>query len=135
MRTQRSSIDDAPGTNSPPRKWRREKVSFLSFSFFHEAAHILYGPKTECFLDDGESEDAAEAQANRFAQNFLIPPERAKELPGLKTADQVKAFAASIGIAPGVVVGRLQREKGIEYNQWNGLKQRFEWAKDNQAQV
>jgi len=40
----------------------------------------------------------------------------------------VEAFARKIGIAPGIVVGRLQREQVIDYSQFNGLKQRLQWA-------
>lgn len=100
------------------------------FSFFHEAGHILNDAKKEVFIDDGGEGDARDEQANRFAANFLIPLSRAKELPALKSKAAVKTFAESVGIAPGIVVGRLQKERVIPYSHMNGLKRRFDWREE-----
>ncbi len=40
----------------------------------------------------------------------------------------VEAFAARIGIAPGIVVGRLQYEGMLPLSHLNALKHRFEWG-------
>lgn len=37
-------------------------------------------------------------------------------------------FANKIGIAPGIVVGRLQKERCITYNMLNELKEQYEIA-------
>ena len=43
------------------------------FSFFHEAAHILYHGKREVYMDmEEQEEDEKEVEANRFATNMLI---------------------------------------------------------------
>lgn len=97
------------------------------FSFFHEAGHILNDAKKEVYIDDGNEEDEREGKANRFAASFLIPPSEASQLPFLKSKAAVRSFAGSIGIAPGIVVGRLQKEKLIPYKQMNDLRRRFEW--------
>lgn len=99
------------------------------FTFFHEAGHILFGGKKEAFIDLNNAIGKGEREADRFAANHLIPPQRASELNGLKSARAIEAFAKSIGIAPGIVVGRLQHERIIGYDQFNGLKMRFQWAK------
>ena len=99
------------------------------FSFFHEAGHVANDPKKEVFIDENsKDDDEREWKANAFAANFLIPPNRASELPMLKKAADVRRFADSIGIAPGIVVGRLQHEKLIPFSYMNDLKQRFTWA-------
>lgn len=100
------------------------------FSFFHEAGHILHDPKKEVFIDDGHSEDEREARANQFAANLLIPVPAVSELPSLKSKAAVKAFAESIDITPGIVVGRLQREEYIPYTHMNDLKRRFCWKNE-----
>jgi len=46
----------------------------------------------------------------------------------LRTERQVRDFASEIGIAPGIVVKRLQHEKIIGYGQLNALKQTFAWT-------
>jgi len=100
------------------------------FSFFHEAGHVLYDGKKETFVDDGRGDDQREARANRFAANHLIPTDCVCEFPRLRTWAAVEFFAREIGIAPGIVVGRLQREGILRHNQLNGLKRRFEWVLD-----
>ena len=99
------------------------------FTFFHEAGHILLGGKKEAFIDLDHEKGEAETVADRFAANLLIPPGKASELSKLQSAQAVKSFAGSIGIAPGIVVGRLQHDKIIGYDQLNGLKVRFQWVK------
>jgi plasmid maintenance system antidote protein VapI len=99
------------------------------FTFFHEAGHILFGGKKEVFIDLDHVTSKEERVADNFAANHLIPPQRASELNGLKTTRAIEALSDSIGIAPGIVVGRLQHERIIGYNQFNGLKIRYQWAK------
>ncbi len=100
------------------------------FSFFHEAGHILYDGKKSKFVDDGRRDDEHEERANRFAANHLIPAHYASGLPRLRTWSAVESFAQEIGIAPGIVVGRLQREGILRHNQLNGLRRRFQWVVD-----
>lgn len=98
------------------------------FTFFHEAGHILFGGKKEAFIDLNHVTGEGEMEADRFAADHLIPPHRASELTRLKSAQVIQTFAKSIGIASGIVVGRLQHEKLIRYDQFNGLKIRYQWA-------
>lgn len=99
------------------------------FTFFHEAGHILFGGKKEAFIDLNHATGEGEMEADRFAANHLIPTNRASELPRLKSAQAIEDFAKSIGIAPGIVVGRLQHDGIIRYDQFNGLKVRYQWVK------
>ncbi len=99
------------------------------FTFFHETGHILFGGKKEVFVDLNHATGKGEMAADNFVANHLIPPHRASELNGLKSVQAIEAFAESIGIAPGIVVGRLQHDRIIGYNQFNGLKMRYQWAK------
>ena len=99
------------------------------FTFFHEAAHILLHGKKEIFIDEPEGFDSdKENVANRFARNMLIPEDaydQFKAGEAFHTAD-IKAFAKSIKLHPGIVVGRLQHDGLIDYSWHNRLKQRFE---------
>jgi len=98
------------------------------FTFFHEAGHILFGGKKEAFIDLNHATGEGEVEADRFAASHLIPVNRASELHRLKNTQAIQMFAKSIGVAPGIVVGRLQHEKMIRYDQFNGLKIRYQWA-------
>ena len=57
---------------------RYKKDDFFWFTFFHEAAHLLLHSKKETFVDDGKDNDVLEDEANRWASDFLIPPDRAR---------------------------------------------------------
>ncbi|MBY3792866.1 ImmA/IrrE family metallo-endopeptidase [Rhodococcus fascians] len=101
---------------------RFKKDDHFWFTFFHEAAHVLLHSKKETFVDDGSEDDSLEDEANKFARDFLIPPDRASELKQLRTDSDVKEFANNIGIAPGIVVGRMQHDKIWAYNLGHKLK-------------
>ncbi len=107
------------------------------FTFFHEAAHILLhsedsGEKKAIYLDDlnADNQDSKEEQeANQWAKELLIPAIYNKQLPELRSNDSVIRFAQTIGIHPGIVVGRLQHD-GIILPSWlNGLKVSFQLTK------
>ena len=108
----------------------------LWFTFFHEAGHILLHGKDEVFIEttdqDGTRRDGIkkEQEADRFSRDFLIPP---KEYHTFLEDRQfnltsIQRFAANLGITPGIVVGRLQHEKVIPFNQANSLKKRFKFS-------
>ncbi|WP_226889680.1 hypothetical protein [Nostoc sp. MG11] len=44
-----------------------------------------------------------------------------------RTKVGIERFAAEIGIAPGIVVGRLQHDGILPPSHCNDLKRRFEW--------
>ncbi len=101
------------------------------FSFFHEAGHIMHDPKKAMYIDDGvqNADDEREDKANRFAAEMLIPVAHENRLKSLRTQTELVRFAKEIGIGPGIVVGRLQRECVLPWpSPLNSLKRRFKWA-------
>ena len=110
------------------------------FSLFHEAGHILLHPRRERFIDAGAvphlgDEGAGpvdgaerELEADRFAATTLIPESYEEQLMELKTLAQIESFAAGLGIAAGIVVGRLQFEGRLPYKIGNRLKRRIVFA-------
>ena len=103
----------------------------LWFSFFHELGHIVLHGKKKTFLDDfkGDGNDS-EREANEFASKTLIPDLHFKRLLTLDydREDVLCAFAAEVGIAPGIVVGRLQHDHLLNYNSvLNSLKVKLKW--------
>ncbi|MGO8870637.1 MAG: ImmA/IrrE family metallo-endopeptidase [Acidimicrobiales bacterium] len=109
---------------------RYKKDDFFWFTFFHEAAHLLLHSKKETFVDDGTDDDLLEDEANRFAEEFLIPSDRAKQLRTLNTDAEVETFAQSIGVAPGIVVGRMQHDKIWDYKRGHRLKRSMHIVED-----
>jgi Zn-dependent peptidase ImmA (M78 family) len=103
----------------------------LWFTLFHEAGHILKHGKKATFVDGLDGVDVEhEAEADRFAADQLIPPAAALKLKGLRTEQKLKAAATALGIAPGIVVGRLQHEGWLPRTHLNGLKVSYQWLED-----
>jgi len=102
----------------------------LWFTFFHEAAHISLHGKKDVFVEGANLDNQKEDEANKFAGDLLIP--RKELLRVLQNEnpigrDEILRLAFECGIAPGIVVGRLQHEKKVPYHKFNELKTRFEW--------
>lgn len=106
---------------------RYKSDDHLWFSFFHEAAHLLLHGKKELFITTDRFTDQAENEANLFASTFLIPKKHEARLRAL-TLEEIPEFAQELGIAPGIVVGRLQKEEVLGWNEGNGLKRRFQFV-------
>lgn len=108
------------------------------FSLFHEAAHILLHSKKQVFIDairgktdcNGIDESEAESEADAWARNFLVPLSDWSRFVATFSGGEgaVKHFAEEQGIAPGIVVGRLQREGHLPWNRLNSLKRKLEWT-------
>jgi HTH-type transcriptional regulator/antitoxin HigA len=106
----------------------------LWFSFFHEARHVLSQHLREVHIDGVNGGD--EEEADRFARDTLIPPEAWMSFAraGAPSRSDVERFAAEVGIAPGIVVGRLQHERVIPWqSDLNRLKVSFRWTEDGQS--
>ena len=130
-------VKDIKGTvASGATRWLRPKKPLIQlglryktndhlwFTFFHEAGHILLHGKTRCFIEGANVKDQFEAEADKFASDFLIPETELRHFVrlGRISRDSVKEFAARVNIAPGVVVGRLQHDNVLKYSQLNDLK-------------
>ena len=102
----------------------------LWFTFFHESGHILKHGKKAFFLEGEFNNEQAEAEADTFASDFLIPPKEYARFCMDKDfcLGSVRLFSRSLGIAPGIVVGRLQHEKIIPFSHLNALKIQFTWS-------
>ena len=111
---------------------RHKTDDHLWFSLFHEAAHILLHSKKRVFIDGTKADEEPtdiETEANRWAANFLIPPNDWEQFVATSLYDEsaIRQFAEEQGISPGIVVGRLQHERQLPWNQLNTLKVRLKW--------
>ncbi len=110
------------------------------FTFFHELGHILLHRKKRSFVLDNAAGDLSdqvvdpemqkyEGEANSFAADTLIPPMALGEFVRKKsfTNEDIHNFSEEIGVGPGIVVGRLQRERLLARHQGNTLKQTLNW--------
>lgn len=96
------------------------------FSLFHELAHIVLGHVGQ---PNGTSEDDEKA-ADKWSGDTLITSEdfEAFRMENDYSEKSVLQFAKAQGIAPGIVVGRMQMEGMIKYSMLNQLKEKYEIA-------
>jgi addiction module HigA family antidote len=109
---------------------RRKSDDHLWFTFFHEAGHIVLHPKKAVFIEGNDGTNELEEEANRFASDILIPPAeyRAFVARGELDEDAIEGLAERIGVAPGIVVGRLQHDGLLPYGRHNHFKRQYEFA-------
>ncbi|MFE2426562.1 ImmA/IrrE family metallo-endopeptidase [Streptomyces sp. NPDC059373] len=105
----------------------------LWFTVFHELGHVLLHGRQDVLVESDRratSKEPQEIEADDFARDILIPAKDAKRLGELRSIASVKSFAQEIGVAPGVVVGRLHHEGKWPHHWGNQLKRRFELVSD-----
>lgn len=97
---------------------RLDTVDNFWFTLMHEMGHVILHYRTGLasgFFDDFENLeiDEIEEEANRFAQNMLIPDAIWNKSPAriAKIAEPVEKLATQLGIAPAIIFGRLRMER------------------------
>lgn len=93
------------------------------FSLFHELGHIML----EHIKHPENLTEEDEEAANQWAADHLISQDDFQYFISKNDFSQnaIQDFAHTIGIAPGILVGRLQKEQFIKYNQLNSLKVKY----------
>lgn len=103
----------------------------LWFTFFHEAAHILlHGKRTVIVETEDLTKDEKELEADSFAREWLIPEAEYRKFRRLdsRSCAAISRFAYDLGIAPGIVVGRLQYDGLLARTNCNHLKKHVGWG-------
>lgn len=105
---------------------RYQYADIFWFSFFHELGHILLHSRKEAFVELGDKTEFEE-EADEFSADCLIPRSSYKKFieKDQFSGDNIVRFADKVSIDPGVVVGRLQHEKRLEYNCFQNLKKKL----------
>lgn len=93
------------------------------FTLLHEIGHIVKSDYGISYLGDIEDE------ANKYAEDKLIDPIKYREFVLKRKFDVVSIceFAKQINRDPGIVVGRLQNDNYLKFNdyRYNSLKRNF----------
>lgn len=102
------------------------------FTLFHEIAHILNGDVKQRFIDFENVENEMEERADKFARDFMIVNGEYREFLRINdfSLQSIKKFAKSQKVQPYIVIGRLKKEKKIDWNQFSGEMTRFIWAEE-----
>lgn len=96
----------------------------------------MSGRRRREFVDginvDGAGTDPDERAADRFARDVLLPPDEYARFveAGDIGRTAVRAFADTQGVAPGIVAGRLERDKRVRPGQLHSLKKTLRFPSD-----
>ena len=115
-----------PSDKKVRRTGRGKDADVFWFSLFHELAHIVLGHVGRFSSTTEKDED----DADKWSRDILIAPPDFQQFKNDKDYSErsVVRFARDLGIAPGIVVGRMQREGMIKYSMLNDLKEKYEIA-------
>ncbi|MCA0402145.1 MAG: ImmA/IrrE family metallo-endopeptidase [Proteobacteria bacterium] len=100
------------------------------FTVFHEIGHLILHHNSPMFVEgiDCLASDE-EAEADKFAQNTLIPPSSQHEISEIgRDFKKIMRFARRCGISAGIVVGQMQKRNLLRYDEMNFLKTRYDWS-------
>lgn len=103
------------------------------FTLFHELGHLCLHGRDMAYVDDDKPEsDPAEAEADAWAEDMLVGRARLHAfMAGQPRAKaEVRQFAASVDIHPGIVVGMLQHHGVLPWTHMNDLKDSFVFASE-----
>ena len=105
-------------------------VDFSKAEFVLKKADPAIVGSKDIFLEGIHDTGAKENEANGFAANILIPQNEYRRFItlGVYSKIAIKEFAGKNGIAPGIVVGRLQHDGHLPMSHCNDLKRRFQWT-------
>lgn len=111
---------------------RRNFSDTFWFSLFHEIKHVLQQKLKTTFISASihemmQTDDKFERDADSFAQEALVPKDAYKQFINNRrySDSDIVSFANSIGIHPGIVVGRLQHDGHIAHNRCLTLKEKY----------
>ncbi|MFO1124622.1 MAG: XRE family transcriptional regulator [Methylocystis sp.] len=97
---------------------RVDAIDNFWFTLMHELGHVILHYRTGLasgFFDDFEhiEIDEMEEEANRFAQNMLIPEAVWTKSPAriAKTVEPIERLAKQLEISPAIIFGRLRKER------------------------
>lgn len=104
---------------------RGKRDDTLWFTLFHEIAHLIKHSKKELFIDqEGDTKNDIEYEADTYAKNILIADNIYNDFIKknyIYTSGIIKSFAKEQNISPGIVVGRLQKDGIIGWNEFSDL--------------
>ena len=98
------------------------------FTLFHEIAHLVNEDFINQYVDYNFVESEVEKKADTFARNILINENDYKEFlqkGNIKYID-IKNFASSQNVLPGIVIGRLQNDMK-DYTFLTKYKEQYKW--------
>lgn len=104
---------------------RGKDADIFWFSLFHEISHVL---QHHIHLEN-ETTPQDEAIADAMAADILIPRECLNDFYGKNdySIEAIKTFAESIDTGSSIIIGRLQHDHKLRYDQLNEHKAKYDY--------
>lgn len=116
------------GTLSLIMTIRNKFADIFWFTLFHEIGHIINGDIDDRLIDYDFAKNELEDRADQFAQDKWIEPEHYQDFvsKGRFSLTNIKEFCAEQNIPTFILIGRLQREKILNYSKYSNERIRYE---------
>lgn len=99
------------------------------FTLFHELGHLFTSKIDKFYIDYESNNTEVERLADKFATENLIDRTIYNNLINSTISmESIIEAAKQMDILPSIIVGRLQHDKIIGYNQYNKLKTQYVWV-------
>ena len=109
---------------------RQKFADIFWFTLFHEIAHILNNDIENLLIDYDFAKTKKEIRANEMARDMLVDKDKYKDF--VEIADfsltSIRKFANSVSVIPCIIIGRLQKEGLIGYNEYSNDKIKYVWV-------
>ena len=108
--------------------FRQKRADIFWFTLFHEIAHFINGDSKQKFIDFESTENSRELRADLFAQNSLIEKESYQNFVNEQnfSLSSIKDFSKKQNILPAILIGRLQKEKLLNWTDFSEKIVRYE---------
>lgn len=99
---------------------RRKFADVFWFTLFHEIGHILNGDIEDRLIDYEDTKNEIEERADKFAANTLISEDMYNHFveTGEYSLSHIHRFCFEQKIPAYILIGRLQRDKHLEYHHY-----------------
>ena len=108
--------------------FRQKRADIFWFTLFHEIAHFINGDSKQKFIDFESTENSKELKANLFAQDSLIEKKAYQKFVSEQnfSLNSIKAFSKKQNILPAILIGRLQKEKLLNWGDYSNQISMYE---------
>jgi HTH-type transcriptional regulator/antitoxin HigA len=107
---------------------RQKFADIFWFTLFHEIGHVIHGDFEDQLIDYESVDSDVEKRADEYATNALIRPDEYQRFVESEnySLDHINYFCSEVGVPNYVLIGRLQKEGFLRYNQYVSEKARYE---------
>lgn len=106
---------------------RGKRIDSFWFTFFHEIAYLIHHPNNQIHIL--YEQNHKEEQADQMAADYLIPVKEYQSFVQNEPYQDIRLielFAKKLGIAPYIIIGRLQHDGLLDYSGFSHLIPRLE---------